>query len=186
MGVNIRGWIEARDAKLDAPFNEVKWCGVVKVDFLLHRNTNAFGCLFGVGNPSHFVPVAVERGLPPDQSEEVEADAKEQEWCFGHSWVTWWELKQVDWDESVIDAFVRRYKKNEKGEWVSDGGFIPDTATDHTEGNTWDDGEYLNKVEHLSRADAVKETFDLVFGLMERMAKDFGDESVRLVVWFDG
>jgi len=170
---------------LDASFNEVNWYGIVSVGFLLHRNTNAFGCLFGIRNPSNFVPVAAERGLPPDKSEEVEKDADEQDWCYGHTWITWQELTQIDWNESVINAFVRRYKKNEKGEWISDGGFIPNTPINYVEGNSWEEGGCLNKVERITRADAVKGTFDLVFDLMERLAKNFGDEFVRLVVWFD-
>ena len=186
MGVNIRGWIEFRDAALDESLGEVDWHGVVDVGHFLPRNTNVFGCLFGIKNPSHFVPIAANRDVPADASEQVKADTREQDWCFGHTWISWRELTQIDWDESVINAFVRRYKKDENGEWKSDGGFIPGPPFEYIEGASWQEGDTWNVIERISRADAVEGTFDLTFDLMKRLAQDYGAEFVRLVVWFDG
>ena len=186
MGVEIHGWIEFRNAALDDFLEEVNWHGVVDVGYFLPRNTNAFGCLFGVRNPSNFVPVAANRGVPADASEQVKADTKKQDWCFAHSWITWQELTLINWDESVLNAFVRSYKKDEDGEWKGEGGFIPNAPIEYIEGASWKENDTLNVIERISRADAVKGTFDLTFDLMKRLSQDYGGEFVRLVVWFDG
>ena len=186
MGIEIRGWIEFRDAALDEFLGKINWHGVIDLSYFLPRNTNAFGCLFGARNPSHFVPIAANRGIPNDVSEPVKSEMGPQNGFFHHSWITWQELTQVDWEESVLDAFVRRYKQDENGNWKSEGTFIPHPPIEYIEGASWQNGDTWNVIERISRADAVKGTFDLTFDLMKRLAQDYGDEFVRLVVWFVG
>lgn len=186
MGVDIDGWIEVRDKPLDDFFSEITWFGVIQVGVLLHRNTNAFGCLFGVRNPSGFVPIAAHRGLPPDASDRVRGEIKEPDEYHSHTWVTWSELQQVDWDESVINAFINTYRKGEDGAWINDGGYIPREPIEYIEGKAWEEKGRLHKIERLTRAEAIqKGAFGLVFDLMKRLSEDFGDDYVRLVVWFD-
>lgn len=181
MGVEIHGWIEVRDATLDEFLEEINWIGVVDVGYFLPRDTNAFGCLFGVRNPSRFIPIAADRGIPADVSETVKSAIGPQDLSYNHSWITWQELTEINWDESVLNAFVRRYIKDENGEWKSDGGFIPHPPIEYIEGKRWKNGDTLNVIERISRADAVKGTFDLTFDLMKRLAQDYGDEFVRMV-----
>jgi len=179
MGVDIFGWIE-----VGTRYKEVDWYGIVKVDTLLWRNTNAFSCLFGVRNCSNTVPVAAGRGLPPNKSWEVEKEIDEPDY-HSHTWITWQELTQVDWDELIVSHSIRRYKKDKKDEWIYDSTFLSTKAADYTNGDSWENGEYLHQLKYISRSDAVKSTFGLVFDLMERLAKSYGNEFVRLVVWFE-
>jgi hypothetical protein len=186
MGTDIRGWVEFRDAGLDAGAGEVIWYPVIDAGALLDRGYSAFGSLFGVRNYSNFTPIAAGRGLPDDVSEAVRKDAA---WEGNHdpTWITWREIQQIDWDESVVDAFVREYKRSpETGEWVLVGGFRPSTPLDRQEGDTWGKGDQQFRIERVTRRTALGDAgFDLVFEMMEALAKRYGDQYVRLVVWFD-
>jgi hypothetical protein len=88
-------------------------------------------------------------------------------------------------DELIISHSISRYKKDENGEWVYKDNFLSSNPLDYTKGDSWEDGEYMYQLKYITRADAVKSTFGLVFELMERLAKNYGDEFVRLVVWFE-
>ena len=156
MGVDLYGYIEIKKAEVDESLGEAIWFFVVDVDILVERNTDAFGCLFGVRNPNHFVPVAANRGVPHDASRIGQHANENPEWFHSHTWVTWRELRQVNWQESV----ERRKDENSQ------------------------EPTFSAKSERITRAEAVGDTFDLVFDLMKRLAQSFGDDSVRLVVWF--
>ena len=76
MGVDICGSVEFRDAVLDEFRGWKVWYAVINAGIILDRSCAMFGSLFGVRNPTDFAPVAANRGLPDDVSEEVKADAK--------------------------------------------------------------------------------------------------------------
>ena len=165
MGTDIRGWVDFREAWLDESVGETNWYPVIDAGWLLARDYSAFGALFGVRN-SNFAPVAARRGLPEDVSDFVRQDAA---WkgSHDHTWITWQELREIDWSESAVDTCVHKYQRSENGEWVRVGGF-------------------RSGVERVTRREALVDTgFDLVFEMMEAMAKRYGDACVRLVVWFD-
>lgn len=126
------------------------WYAVIDAGELLDRNYDAFGMLFGVRNRAGFAPVADHRGLPADVSDSVREhgtppeDADDEMWICYHSptWVSWAEIKAINWEESALDR-------------------------------------------PLTRRDALDDSFQMVFELMETLAKRVGDNNVRLVVWFD-
>lgn len=144
MEVDIHGSVEFRDANLDEGRDWKDWYAVINAGIILDRSYAMFGSLFGVRNPTDFVPVAADRGLPDDVSEEVKGDA-EGEGNHSYTWITWEELQAVDWDAT---------------------GLIYGT-------------------DRISRRDALGDSGCLLLDLMKPLAERYGEQCVRLVVWFD-
>ncbi|MEU2075493.1 hypothetical protein [Streptomyces sp. NPDC013489] len=126
MGKDIWGFIEChrdyRDHEADS-----FWHATIDLDHLkVPRNYDAFGCLFGVCDSEQFVPVASVRGLPADVSNRVR-DGHETTAGRSASWVSWAELKRVDWNEESAepDAYVREYYRDQQGDWQSSSGTTP-------------------------------------------------------------
>ncbi len=103
-------------------------------------------------NLVNFTPLAAERGIPDDVSEEAEAAyleaAEEPASAFSASWISWAELKAADWDERAATAVRGRGQPTRK--------------------------EALNSA-----------GWQLLFEMMGALARHYGDDNVRLVVWFD-
>ena len=158
MGCDIHGRVEILYS-----FSLDEWFSVIDAGLLLDRNYDAFGLLFGVRNRNGFPPIAANRGLPEDASEEVKrdgtpgADADEDSWILYHSasWLTLEEIQAVDWDEAILEA---------------------ETEMDEAGANT---------VKSRTRRSLLGASFEMVFELMEVLGKNLGPASVRLVVWFD-
>ncbi|MFJ2795668.1 MULTISPECIES: hypothetical protein [unclassified Streptomyces] len=118
MGTDIRGFVECR---LDYREHEGGsfWHAAVDLDHLkVPRNYGAFGCLFGVCDNEQFAPVAPVRGLPGGASIHVR-DGHETTAGRSASWVSWEEIKRIDWDgESVFpDTYLREYRRDPQGKW---------------------------------------------------------------------
>ena len=188
MSTSIRGWIEIYLPEIE------EWAAVTNISLLAKQSYNAYGCLFGVRNYSKFAPVAEERGVPIDASDVFKSETKGLEHHNSPSWITFNEIEAIDWDESVVDAYVHVYKRLENGEYAtsSAAGYVPDTPFNRQVGDVWvvdgkdtrfyDNGE-LHKVERITRKDALY-AFQVVFDIMAILAKQNGSENVRLVVWF--
>jgi hypothetical protein len=115
MGTDITGWIEAK-----RPYDETgEWQLVLDLSWLYdNRDYDAFGCFFGIKNYAQFRPIAAERGLPSDASQLVKQYASaESNGVFGHTWMSWQEIKQIDWEEQSEhpDERIHRYERNEQG-----------------------------------------------------------------------
>lgn len=214
MGWDIRPTVEVRLPWLEDLPDQPPWYPIMDAGPLFGRDSEAFGCLFGVPGRSAFSPVAAERGLPPDVSIRVQEEAKKYAnsdvagFCYP-SWVTWAELEQVDWDEvepgslPVLHRFVRD----------AGGGWAPDTevarssvSTDATSwdmavdeemdesvfgsgitwkhGQEWLVGDRLYRAVYPTRRDALNDEVWSLFAIMRELAKRFTSEGVRLVVWF--
>src|ERR1051326_2445570 len=100
MGTDISGWVEIKGWGEDA-----KWIGILQIWRLLDRNYGAFSSLFGIRDRVGFRPIAPWRGLPADISDEARkdyekgtTDSKESSYR-GESWITWSEIKNIDWEE---------------------------------------------------------------------------------------
>ena len=91
-GVEI--WSEGQEDNDDAK----QWWPVINVEVMLNQNYALFGSLFGVRNPTTFAPVAEGRFLPDDASERIRRET-DDEGYLDHTWITWEELKAIDWDE---------------------------------------------------------------------------------------
>ena len=189
MSTSIRGWIE-----IYLPYAK-EWSAVSDITLLAKQSYNAYGSLFGVRNYSNFAPIAAERGVPPDASEVFKKETKDLDYHNHPSWISYNEIETMDWEESVIDAYVHVYKKLENGEYETSysAGYVPQKPFDHQVGDFWitdgkdsriyNDGE-LHKVERITRRDAL-DAFQVVFDIMAVLAKQNRSENVRLVVWFD-
>ena len=129
-------------------------------------------------------------GVGGEQEAEKQGDA-----AFGHTWMDWNDIKQIDWEERSehVDERVHRYVRNEQGElsfrskasWekefaerVGYGQCIKDQEQE------WDLGNVVYRHEYMKRKD-VKGSWEVMFNVLEQLASRFGDKRVRLVVWFD-
>lgn len=186
MGTDIHGWVEFRDAQLDASLNEICWYGVINAGGLLDRDYDAFASLFGVRNDGDFNSIAAGRGLPGDASHTV---LEEAIGCHSHTWITWHEIKQIDWNASVVepDVLVREYKRSSAtGQWKSVGRLRRITPQDRNAADTWGDVDQQFRIERLTRREALGYSeFELIFEMMAVLARRYGEDCVRLVVWFD-
>jgi hypothetical protein len=180
MGTDIGGWVEVKQY--------TSWYGVIRVQDILDRHYDMFGCLFGVRNYAGFVPVVEQRGMPDDASHEVKDD-----WWHtiskAHTWISWEEIRGIDWDEPAekLDQRVHYYQRDENGEWrfyqKAAGGYPPHIKVDKEQAIEIDG--ILYKVERMVRRDALVYQWEFLFKMMEMLAERYGAENVRLVVWFD-
>ncbi|MDQ2906453.1 MAG: hypothetical protein ABI456_14315 [Ktedonobacteraceae bacterium] len=197
MGTDIAGRIECR---LRYPIDSRKpWTSAIDLSLLYHgRDYDAFGCLFGIRNYAHFRPVAAERGLPADVSREVKEDAESYgEGGSGHSWISWAEIKAIDWEEETeeTDSRIHEYRRAEDGSLVYEGkSSLDPTFAKHVsyslraphswpEGQEWEIEGKIYRAEKLKRKD-TREGWDSLFTVMELLAAYYEDDGVRLVVWF--
>ncbi len=211
MGWDICGAIECREQA----GQEAVWKQVADLYPLYQgRNYDSFGCLFGFCNYANFRPIAEGRGLPPDASSEVrEYYEGYGEEPAGASWVSWAEIKAIDWEEESEqpDSRIHRYERNEQGELIFTGkaawdrefeelvnsqmleteagtmasimGAVLGMKPIRQEGQQWEKGNVVYRAEKLRRKD-VCDDWSGVFNAMEQYAATYGDDGVRLVVWF--
>jgi hypothetical protein len=186
MGTDINGWVEVLEINpgLRSPYHK-QWVGLVKADNIVRRNYDMFGSLFGVANHTHLSPVVANRGLPGDLSEEViDTYVRCEEDSVAPTWITWAEIKAIDWNEEAVDGRPHQYKLNHDGQW-NYAGKSAGSIVGRTEGDSWMVGETLYRIERIKRRDMLDARWQLLFDLMQRLAQEYGDEGIRLVVWFD-
>ncbi|AJF65249.1 hypothetical protein [Streptomyces vietnamensis] len=191
MGTDIHGFVECRATYRTLEVEDVSgWHGAIDLDLLYGGcDYDAFGCLFGVRNYAGFRPLAAERGLPGDVSDEARREY--EDWgrdAHNVTWIGWEELSRVDWGERAerVDDRVHRFTRDPSGDWVLTGKGFWDRA-DRPEGDEWIQGGRLFRRVRMSRRDAVPEGGEWapVWATMRALADVHGDEHVRLVVWFD-
>lgn len=208
MGWDITGYIECREPVAG------RWFMIRNLYPLYQgRNYDSFGCLFGWQNFAHLRPIAAERGLPPDVSLEVRAmHERRGKEAAGTTWISWSDIKAIDWEEEAeqADSRIHRYERNEMGELVYQGkaawdrefAEILESQQLETEAGTlgsimealflkptlpagqqWEKGKTVFRAEKLKRKEACGD-WQGVFQEMEKLAEAYGDDGVRLVVWF--
>ncbi|MET9106296.1 hypothetical protein [Streptomyces zhihengii] len=204
MGTDISGFLEYR-ARQDG--HAPAWHDAHDLDSLYGgRDYDAFGCLFGVRNYANFRPLAAHRGTPTDLSAGVRARFEQvAEWYgedgfHGVTWITWAEVKAVDWNEPAEkpDSRLHQYRETPHGlrmtgksawspAFAEAVGLERGEVREWPEGSEWLVGDTLYRSVVLRRADAVPPTgeWQPVWTAMEALAARHGDENVRLVVWFD-
>ncbi|MFH8771586.1 hypothetical protein [Streptomyces sp. NPDC017958] len=210
MGTDIHGWVECRTWREGLAPGETAWCPALDLAMLgVHRDYEAFACLFGVRDfDARWRHVAADRGLPPDVSEPVRAGL--ESWggaAFGTTWLSWADARSVDWDEPALPraTHVAQYHRSHDGTlrlrspWVWSRAFaraagINTLTTDPSalaglwpEGTEWESGTSVFRVERSRRRDAVPPdgSWHPVWTVMGALAGVHGDDGVRLVVWFD-
>jgi len=170
------------------------WFGVIDPAPLLPKHYDLFGLLFGVANFAGFVPLFPGRGLPDDCDDTLRAmyEANSSEY-FGASWVAYSELVSIDWG-LVAERTDQRIHKFEVGadgseRWV--GKAMEDSLPEETRrsieaSGVHDEGHWRLRRRRISRADAKDGTdWDTLLKLMAVLVGRFGEENVRLVVFFD-
>lgn len=156
MGTDIHGWVEIRDLERGN-----WWSGVISVRSFVHRSYGMFASLFGERNMGNeFRPIAAQRGAPEGISDEyAEARVGYGESAeIGETWILWSELAAVDWEE-------------EGQLYLGEDGNVHSYPAP---------GRRRER-----RKDYLVGTWALLLEMMALLARDYGAENVRLVVWFD-
>ncbi|HEU5370608.1 MAG TPA: hypothetical protein VFU69_19195 [Ktedonobacterales bacterium] len=202
MGTDAYGWVEIKD--------EFGWTPLIQAWPLMSRNYDLFGSLFWT-NRSNFRPIAQKRGMPGDCSLQVKRDFAElvassshipghPEEYFGCTWITWREIQAIDWEEEAeVEPYRVWVSETLEGgkRWKSKGAYqrswlaqklsLSEEALDAAwnNGQIWEvDGKEYEAVKAIKRKDALSESWQTLFKLMEVLAEKYGADGVRLVVWF--
>jgi hypothetical protein len=176
------------------------WSGLIRVAPFADRNYEVFSWLFGVRNHGEFAPLAAQRGLPEDVSEETKASYEAAVTAYGReyhapTWITWAEIDAIDWDERIDDRVLECKKGQPLVGWIEHwrARFVqehPDRLPDPVEqlqpDAAWEHGEKAYVVVRTLRRDVLDDSWVLLFRTMELLARKYGDDGVRMVVWFDG
>lgn len=197
VGTDINGFIECHAIDWEGYEGVRVWVAALNLALLnLSRDYDAFGCLFGVQNYAGFRPVAGGRGLPADISERAARLCSDN---YGHdtTWITWAEVKAINWDEPAErpDARVHRYRRTPDGLVLAGKSAMERRFMDAvgyegreqwSEGQEWTDGDYVYRYERMLRREAVHpRAWGPLWQIMEVLADANGDDGVRAVVWFD-
>ena len=176
MSTDIHGWIEVKGKE--------RWHGVVKIDWIIDRNYDMFGCLFGEKHV-YFDPVAFH-DAPQDISREVFQDDE-----FSHrgseSSLTYREIKNINWDEESIELIPQVYVKDGFGELrlVKDYELSDSEYDKLNQEKVFEKDNLIYKLEKIKRRECLTPDWVRLFEFMRVLAENPGDENVRLVVWFD-
>ena len=159
MGADIYGWVEVREP------NSEWWYAAIRISHIVDRYYGMFASLFGVRNggqesteDGRFRAIASGRGAPPGASEYYRREWDEHEGGVGETWVLWSELTAFDWEE-------------EGSKYVDEQGYVY--------AEPWPGRRRERRGDHLDGGWAT------LFRMMQALAVQFGEENVRLAVWFD-
>lgn len=196
MGCDIHGHIE-----VDKSHNEdvTRWISAGTLFPFVGRSYDAFGCLFGVRNYSNFNPVAPDRGIPRPMSRSAKEDYESwKQDAHSQSFLNYTEIQDIDWDETAdeVDARYSVLDENkeptgtkfalgpasgwneiveENKEAIEAGEPVPNESGD----------QHIQK-RKLTRGEALSGAWQwLLHDYMGMLADRFGEENVRVVVWFD-
>ncbi|WP_328941412.1 hypothetical protein OG259_06960 [Streptomyces sp. NBC_00250] len=198
MGTHIDGVIETRTAGGEWEME------VDLLDFDLWKQRDERECMFGYGGRLGVTrPLFDARGWPEDSCDEVPKESNELN--HSHSYATWAEIAAVDWDAPVCDvpaaSEVGEWRPGPDGELVLHGVCLASAEVREAVKGLF--GENLSPDEwppggevHLNGAvyRPVIYTAGMivppdgdwapVWASMRTLAGEYGDENVRLVVWF--
>jgi hypothetical protein len=209
MGTDIHGWVEICPSP--QPGFDQSWYGVIWVDVLLSgRNRDAWNCLFKTEGPAHFIPWVGVRGWPAEISYQVEQERAKLSEHWDPTWITRAELQRMDGEELAprCHSHLVLYQRNAAGELMVQREFgrpvirspasftqtYPDLGaliwplamTDYPPEapHQWEFDGVVYRAEPLRRRDAFDEQWQTLFRLMADLAAHYGDDWVRLVVYF--
>lgn len=181
-----------------------RWSGAATLSPHVGRSYHTFGMLWGVRNNAAFDPAFPKRGFPEDRSRElkdrIEDWGGEEEIGQIHfhspSYATVAELHDLDWDEEA-EGRDKRYtvldeNKDSTGTkfgWAQGWSEIISENKDalqHGEAIPNEDESMYIKQMKLTRRRALSGAWDwFIFDLLDTYAGKYGEENVRLTVWFD-
>ncbi|MFJ8013113.1 hypothetical protein [Streptomyces sp. NPDC096339] len=174
------------------------------LDFDLGKARDARECLFGYGGGLGVVrPLFDSRGRPEDACEEVPKECGELN--HSHSYATWAEIAAVDWDAPVCDRAdpysVGVWLPGPDGEPVLDHVVRTPAEVDDAARELFGEDLYPHEwppggevrldravyrpLVHTARTIVPPDgAWAPVWASMRTLAAQYGDENVRLVVWF--
>lgn len=194
-----------------------EWFAFIDLSGFLGNSYDLFGCLFGVRNYAQFRPIAPFRGLPTDVSQRVRHELEQRELdptdlydeaevgAYGYSWISWAEIKAIDWNEAgeAADTRLHRYRRAEDGSPLHEGQqrWWPEFARRITPDDTWGLEATFNpkvwpvgqeweiegalyRAEKTQRMVCLDWSVRRLFAVLAALAEFHGDEGVRMVVWF--
>ncbi len=207
---DIYGFIEVRHPSADEDWYEGEpWLTSMSL-YPLYTDSDyaAFGCLFGVRDWLGWTPVSAGHGLPADVSEQVRADyegcARSDAAVHGCTWVSWSQLRDLDMSArpaargmlavrsgpTSMPHTIRRYRIDDRwpDEVVEQYG-IPPLGVSPTVASAgrWQVAGATLEYGPVTRLHVLGPGtgWEHVFSVMRALAERFGDDGVRLVVWFD-
>lgn len=208
MGCDIHGLVEVNwygeyEDNYEDGEEPVDWrCAIDNIGFWVGRSYDTFGMLFGVRNYANFEPVAPQRGIPEEGSERLddrlgyyrEKDLIGAVDCHSHTYLTLKELNEIDWEETTEKEDCRIRVYNEDNELLKK--FLSSTILSDEEVQRIEDGEEVVKEvgdgevrkyrrEKMKRTEALSGAWEKLIEQMEMFGETYGEENVRLVVWFD-
>ncbi len=183
MGTDINGYIEFRTQN---PIES--WNAAINIGSLAERYYNLFGYLFGVrGHGDKFLPVAAGRGIPPHVAEEISLVF----YSFGGENPTW-----IDWREfrdAIIAGYsIHVYQKDNNGQLraiekqfslAKPDYFTTSEQEQLTQGLDVKKDDYIYRYENDGPL-PLGPGWQLIVELGDLLAQRYGEERVRLVVWF--
>jgi len=190
MGTSLHPFIECRG---------VDGWEYVETDISHPGGYAMMACLFGWRNCCNYEPIAGERGLPDDISDELSQLLGNPPTC---SWIGLWEIQRIDWSETAnkIDSRTSFYdsehnyvkkaagfslpvRQEDEGYMgrVREGKEVTVTLTD--DNFQFEAGDEVTLVRELrNREYAKSDGWERIFDEMKRLADKYGGEgNVRLV-----
>lgn len=144
-----------------------------------------FGCLFGEKHV-YFEPVVPYGHALEDASRQVIQDDQ-----FSHlgyeQYLTYKEIKNIKWDEESIEDIPHVYVRDGFGELrlVKDYELSNSEYDKLNQEKVFEKDNLIYKLEKIKRVECMTLDWVRLFEFMRGFAERFGDENVRLVVWFD-
>lgn len=208
MGCDIHGLVEVNwygryEDNYEDDEAPTSWkCAIDNIGFWVGRSYDTFGLLFGVRNYASFDPIAPQRGIPEETSERLEnrLDYYREDGligavdCHSISYITLKELHEINWEETAEEEDSRIRVYNEDDELQMKAAGISHLSEDELQ--RINDGEEVVKeasdgevrkyrLEAMKKRDALSGAWEKLIDQMERFGETYGEENVRLVVWFD-
>lgn len=171
MGCDIHGYLEIKAESGWHPLKPIP----------RDRSYDSFGVLFGVRNYVGAIPIAPERGLPNDISRKVKKES--DEWDsdgHSHTWLSVADVKNYDWEQKSIDGRVSTIDKMTGAEvGKASYTYLQDDLEEQKR-----QGVYLTHLERRA-GEHLSPTWAEFLKEMKILAENYGDDGVRVVVWFD-
>lgn len=183
MGTDISGYIEVRKQHVME-----SWRTAINIGAVAERYYNLFGYLFGVRGPGDkFLPVADGRGMPPHIAEGTDLVFQ----MFGGddpTWIGWREFR----DAIVASYSIHAYRQDTDGQLqeiekrsslAKLDYFTADGQEQLRQGVDVKKDGYIYRYEEDGPL-PLGPGWQLIVELGDLLAQHYGEESVRLVVWF--
>ena len=116
MGTDVHGYVEINGVDLSGYSN---WSKIVDIGFIVERNYDIFGMLFGVRAEPEVNGIAKNRGIPDETSKPQDHNNKD---LHGQTWIDWEEIVEVynelprlrGWNIifSAMEILFEKYGKN--------------------------------------------------------------------------